>query len=361
MRIGIREQLAVVVLLSALVPLAVLAIATWINNLNFVQDITSRSLSLTASLKAAQVASDLLLIEATCATIVTRVILQQTLKSFYIDPVNTNWTAAYIDVSGALASGGLSALLQVTVFPRNQTGDPSGILNATANTPGIVLPTTYPNGTHVMLGDTGLGYPTALYPNISFTTTPYPDPGDPTTNETLASAFKDFPLNTTSSLLLGPLQINDSYALLSLTIPIVDNSNPTYVLGYMTVVAAASSLIDIMTSREGLGDSGIVLLVGPNRRENQFNYMNRPSTLEYAANKTVLDEAWVKYVFPPIPFGGQSDRHTIYNNNLTANHSSNFTMGMYPTVADGFGVSHYSGFLLPPEPKLFVPFYHDQG
>jgi osomolarity two-component system sensor histidine kinase SLN1 len=32
------------------------------------------------------------------------------------------------------------------------------------------------------------------------------------------------------------------------------------------VVAAASSLIDVTQSREGLGNTGMVLLVGPNRR-----------------------------------------------------------------------------------------------
>ncbi len=51
MRIGIREQLASVVLLVALVPLAGLAIAVWINNHNLVVNVTSQELSLTASLK----------------------------------------------------------------------------------------------------------------------------------------------------------------------------------------------------------------------------------------------------------------------------------------------------------------------
>lgn len=83
MRIGIREQLAVVVLLTAFIPLAVLAIATWINNHNFVVDITNQSLSLTASLKAAQIAADLLLIQSTCSTITTRLLIQDALKKFY--------------------------------------------------------------------------------------------------------------------------------------------------------------------------------------------------------------------------------------------------------------------------------------
>ena len=132
MRIGIREQLAFVVLLTSLIPLAILAIATWVNNYNFVVNVTSKSLSLTASLKAAQVASDLLLIQSTCSTIVTRVLLQDALKTYYRTyPAPMNWTAASNDVVGALASGGLSALLQVTVFSKNATGNGYGLLNAT--------------------------------------------------------------------------------------------------------------------------------------------------------------------------------------------------------------------------------------
>jgi osomolarity two-component system sensor histidine kinase SLN1 len=80
----------------------------------------------------------------------------------------------------------------------------------------------------------------------------------------------------------------------------------------MTVVAAATSLIDVTQSREGLASTGIVLLVGPSRRENQFKYVNRPATINYTPTPSDLSPALVKYIFPPIPFSGQSDRHTQY-------------------------------------------------
>jgi len=113
MRIPIREQLAGFLLLTSLVPLAVLAIATWINNHNFVTGITSNSLSLTASLKATQITSDLLLIQATCSTIVTRILLQNALKTYYRgNQTEENWTRALPDVRGALKSGGIASLLQ---------------------------------------------------------------------------------------------------------------------------------------------------------------------------------------------------------------------------------------------------------
>ena len=210
MRIGIREQLGFVVLVTSLVPLAILAIATWINNHNFVIKITSQSLTLTASLKASQIASDLTLIQSTCATIVTRILLQDAIKAFYRGSTNaSNWANATDDASGALASGGLSALLQVTVYSRNATGNPGGLLNVTGRNVEIQLPGTAPNGSVIMLGDPGLGYPAMLYPNITYTSTSTPDPADPSINGTVASAFADFPLNSTSFLLLGPLQIND--------------------------------------------------------------------------------------------------------------------------------------------------------
>jgi osomolarity two-component system sensor histidine kinase SLN1 len=88
------------------------------------------------------------------------------LKAFYLESLTSSaYDAAINDVSGALASGGYSSLLQMVVFSRNATGNSTGLLKATANAPGITLPATYVNGTPAMLGDkTDLGYPTALYP-----------------------------------------------------------------------------------------------------------------------------------------------------------------------------------------------------
>ncbi|PQE25483.1 Hsp90 protein [Rutstroemia sp. NJR-2017a BBW] len=333
MRIGIREQLGLLVLVTSLVPLVVLALATWFNNYDFTVSIKEGALSLTASLKASQVAADLLLIQSTCSTIVTRILLQEALRNFYAGNISeSNWTSAKADVSSALASGGLSSLLQIVIFSRNQTGPSSGILSVTANSTGIVLPYNWPNGSAVMLGDAGLGYPPALYPNISYTPTTTPDENVPGSNITNVNAFADYPFNQSAALLLGPLQINNTYALISLTLAIVDNTNRDYVLGYMTIVAAATSLINVTTSREGLDDTGIVLIAGPNRRENQFRYESRPATATYDPGLDQLKQATVKYVFPPLPLSGQKDRHSVYNANLTKYGTSNFTEGQYSAI-----------------------------
>jgi osomolarity two-component system sensor histidine kinase SLN1 len=331
MRIGIREQLAVLVLLTALVPLAVLAIATWVNSKEFISKLTSSSLSLTASLKSAQITSALLLIQSTCSTLASRVVLQNAIKSFYSgSDTAENWTGAQTDLSEALDGQGLAALLQVTIFSRNNTGPATGILNATATTSNITLPYRSPSGAPVMLGDEGLGYPAALYPIITYNATTTPDPADPSINGTQAIAFSDTPLDSSSMLLLGPLQINASFALLSLTMPIVDNSNPTVVLGYMTVIAAATFLVDVIQSREGLANTGLVLIVGPDRPQNTLQLSAGPETASDIGPQTV------KFVFAPTTADGQADRHSVYNADLAKYGTANFTAAQYPAVAHDF-------------------------
>ena len=102
----------------------------------------------------------------------------------------------------------------------------------------------------------------------------------------------------------------------SLTLPIVDNTNPEHVLGFMTVVAAATSLLDVVSSRAGLANTGTVLLISTSRRENLFRYEQRPANglvdPPYTPAEGALDMARVKYVFPPFPHENQEDRHSAY-------------------------------------------------
>ena len=104
--------------------------------------------------------------------------------------------------------------------------------------------------------------------------------------------------------------------MVSLTLPIIDNNRANDVLGYMTVAAAATSLLDVVQSRAGLANTGIVLLVSTSRQENLFRYSYRPANglldPPYVPAKGVLDTARVKYVFPPIGIDGQKDRHSEY-------------------------------------------------
>jgi osomolarity two-component system sensor histidine kinase SLN1 len=264
-------------------------------------------------------------------------------KGYPTEPqANLRTSAAAGDFQSALKGGGLSALLQVTVFSRNQSaidgGNDTALFRQTAGATGIIIPgQLYPNGTQVLLGDDGLGYPASLYPNISYVPLPgTPDPADPSVNATLVSAFSDFPLNSSSVLALGPIQVNNSYALLSMTLPIIDDKTDGVVLGFMTIVAACTSLIDVVNSREGLAKTGMTLLFGTRRRENQFPYQAKPATATREPDEDDLGAAVVKYVFPPNATHGR-DRHTAYLANITKYGASNFSAKEYPAAVQGFG------------------------
>ena len=82
MRLPIREQLGLLVLLCSLLALMVLAVATWTQNHGFVINIRLSALSLTASLKSAQVSSSLLLFETSVKAITTRIMIQNALERY---------------------------------------------------------------------------------------------------------------------------------------------------------------------------------------------------------------------------------------------------------------------------------------
>jgi osomolarity two-component system sensor histidine kinase SLN1 len=130
-------------------------------------------------------------------------------------------------VQSALGSRGFLSLYQASIFSREvETGEATSrpLLNVTSDeVPEITLPYTYSNGTAVLLGDEGLGYPPSLYPNLT--------KGE---NSSEIYAFGDVPVTINTPLLLGPLATNSSFSLVSLTIPIINNTSAADILGYMT-------------------------------------------------------------------------------------------------------------------------------
>ncbi|KAH7025938.1 uncharacterized protein B0I36DRAFT_248191 [Microdochium trichocladiopsis] len=316
MRIAIREQLAVLVLLAVLVALAIVSIPVWVYVNQFVVGVTSGGLTLTASLRAAQIASELSLIQTTCNTITSRLLLQTVLKDFYRgNDTSPGWNTAGEDLRSALdsglAGGTRARLLQARVYSRNTTGAKAdGLLSITGSGDPVTLPYVGSNGDVVELGDVGFGYPPSLYPNITYYNSSDPDPLNPGHTAQVARPFPDIRIDTTvNGLILGPLMLTEEDALVSFTTPIRENSNSNAILGYMTVVADASSIIGIAQSKEGLGTTGSLLIVGPATGWNRFSRWNLPanSTHDAAANFTSVD---VRFVLPPTPQPGQPDRHT---------------------------------------------------
>ena len=297
MRIPIREQLALLILASALFGIAVISVATWVTNHAFVLNVRSARLSLAASLKAAQLASNLDIMRTSAGFISTRVIVQAALNRYNQQSNNTeeNWSRASADMASAVGGGGSigqSLLLQSMVFPKSDTGvgGSSSVLNTTSTlwNHTLELPLRNSDGTPVYLGDEGLGYPPALYPNLTYFSEDY--------NETYRSAAvrtNGIELRYDSPpLLLGPWQVNNSFSLASLTMPVVNNTSAVDVLGWLTVVMDARLISQVMQSTEGLGDTGQTVIVGPADGANLFT----PGALSASS----VTSGNVKYVLPPM-------------------------------------------------------------
>ncbi|KAI9871508.1 MAG: Histidine kinase [Pleopsidium flavum] len=342
MRIPIREQLGLLVLVTSLAALAVVAIATWVNNYSFVVNIRLSGLSLTASLKAAQLSSNLLLLLSSIQAISTRVLIQNVLLRYNQgDNTDANWSRAASDLQSAIAGGGTSALLlQAIIFPKDDTGsgDPRGLLNVTGEgvQKKIVLPYTYQNGTPVYLGDDDLGYPPVLYPNFTYTTSVV----NSTYNHSNAF-FNGDPLYSNSTLLLGPWQVNESLTLLSITVPMTNSTYAANTLGWITVVVDAKMIREVVRSLEGLDNTGTVLLVGPTRSDNRIapgvNY-----TSSSKGNRAVAGNEEVHFVLPPLQDASRGIRHPQH---AFGKPNTPFSMREYPAVLDAF-TNNNSGSLL---------------
>lgn len=326
MRIPIREQLALLILLASLIGLGVISIATWVANHSFVLSVCRSRLSLTASLKAAQLASNLDLMQTTSNLVSTRVIIQAALENYVNSGDNSaaNWAQADQDMAAVIGSGGSvgqDLLLQSMVYPRNASGPagPYSVLNTTsAQVQGVLeLPWTCPNGSPATLGMSpsncgGLdyGYPPVLYPNLTYTSATL-DNGSNVQQATYNGAT--IGPGAREALLLGPWQINETFALVSITVPIVNTTSTLDVLGWLTVVMSGALISEIMGSSEGLQKTGETLLVGPVNSTNLFS----PAILYSSNHGHPPSNFPVEYVIPlPTADANRHPNHTFTTPNL---------------------------------------------
>lgn len=338
MRVAIRDQLAALVIVAVLVGLAIVSVPTWIYVHNFVVGVESDGLALTASLKAARIASEINLLGTLCQSISTRVLIQQALINFYNGNSSDPFASALADLQSAMSTSDVTGLLQARLYSRNATGNSSGLLNATGNGVGkqynnIQLPYLAPDGSKVNLSDTQYGYPPVLYPNVTYENLGYPNPYEPSTTAFGVYAFPGVKLGDNGGLLLGPMMVNETFALVSLTTPIRSLNNTGFIIGYMTLVASAASLIGVQTSREGLGSSGMVLLAGPATPSNKFNTSLGPSNGTYSPPKDAFAASDARFALPPLPVDGQGQRHAT-RDFRTGDFASRFALSQYPGLLD---------------------------
>ncbi|XWX00384.1 hypothetical protein V2A60_008404 [Cordyceps javanica] len=336
MRVPIWVQLALLVSAVALLALTVVAVPTWIYVQSFVVNVETESLALAASLYAAKIDSQLQLLNTISRTVSTRILIQQSLVNYYNGNSTTKdpFEPTVTDLQSALATSSFTGLLQARVYSRNQTGEnATGLVSVTGSGVGtqiqnIQLPYLTPTGSPVNLSDSEFGYPPSLYPNITYETLDYPNPYIPSETAVAASAFPGVLLSDSRGLLLGPLAINETFALISLTIPIRSLRSNGFILGYLTLVAAANSFLDIQTAIDGLGSSGVALLVTPDDPSNRFTPPLLPSNVTYRPPKDSLSNYSVRIVLPPMARTGQADRHGL----MEGSWQLPFILSRYPAV-----------------------------
>ena len=239
---------------------------------------------------------------------------------------------AATDMQSAL-SGGSSAntLLLAQVRSKNGTGvgGPYGLLNVTSPTiqGTIPLPHQYSNGTPVYLGDNGTGYPLAAFPNLTFTSTVIND----TFNR--SDAFWDGrPLYSNSTIFLGPWLLNETFALVSLTVPVVNDSSVEDILGWVTVINNAKSIYAVADATEGLGDTGQILILSPTTPDQRLPAnVKEPGSLK--ANSSTAKQEDVRFVLPPVQNSSRSIRHSLRAYNTPR---APFQMHSYRAVLDAY-------------------------
>lgn len=306
------------------------------------------SLSLTASLYANQLRADLILMQSSVLAVATRVIVQNALQR-YNDGNNTdaNWARAEMDLQSALTGrGSASMLVQARIVSKNGTGaaGPYGLINVTSQDSigQVPLPYVNPSGTTTYLGDNGTGYPSNLYPNLTFTSTVLND-----TFNVSTAYFNGRQLYSNSSLFLGPLLVNPDLALVSVTSPIINNTSDADILGWLTMLVNGSSFFDLRDATQGLGNTGEILIVGPTTESGRLPETILSGKNDGKANRDLAKTQRVKYIVPPFANSSRSTRHQDRD---WGQANSSFEMQQYPAVLDAYsenkGVFRTSGSIL---------------
>jgi osomolarity two-component system sensor histidine kinase SLN1 len=233
-------------------------------------------------------------------------------------------------LEGALSSFGASfLLLQAIVFPSNNDvpGAIAGIVNVTGDGVNgtIKLPYKRTDGSHVYLGEPGLGYPRSLYPNLTYI------PGSQNESQVFMGETQ---LQPNTIFFIGPLSINDSFALFSVTMAINNNTSRTETLGWLTVVIDANMIYDVVHSPEGLAGTGELLLVGPDVKRNKFRIEIRGNSAQQVENRIV------KFVLPPQSNSTLGNQHPL-RAWQSGNSSLTFNMSDYPAVVDAWSSQNH--------------------
>ena len=271
--------------------------------------------------------------QSSVQTLSTRVLLQNALQRYdQGNNTDANWVRAEQDLQSSLGGAGASPmLLQLQVVSKNGTGvgGPYGLVNVTGQEIDDTIPLPYlnSNGSQAYLGNNDTGYPSELYPSLDLTSTVV----NSTFNLSTAT-YKGEQLYSNNTLVLGPWIINSTFALMSITMPIINNTSIIDTLGWLTVIVNVKAIFTIETATQGLGNTGQILLFAPNTIDQRLPQSVRNDN-DHGFNKTLLQDQDVVFVLPPIQNASRSTRHPSHAYGMP---NTPFTMSKYPAILDAY-------------------------
>ncbi|KAK6522508.1 Histidine kinase [Arthrobotrys megalospora] len=287
LRVKIRNQLSFLVAIFTLTAIGALAGISWRNNLGFIKDSATTRLSMTADLKRAQMVQAIETLEALASSIATRSAPISLLGRW----AKGNMTSSYWDYAAEDTASALSAqrfYVAATLYNANLS---TALLNITANPPGDrgFNDKNNKDTLGVWRDESGQpqsanwdgheGFPDELYPRASVISN---------TSAEKLGLFNQAFIENHQSLLLGPVQVNSSYYMISFTVPVHNQTRA--LIGFWTILLDAQLLVDIVNTTQGMGDTGQTLLVGPNTITNIYEPRDRELT----------DETEFRYLLPPV-------------------------------------------------------------
>lgn len=256
----------------------------------------------------------------------SRLVIQSALQRYYnqsatYDPA-TNFDRSEDDFRAVFTGDGDARLaVQTRMYPRNDSG--TILVSVSADSmQGVRLPYTDPSGNAVFFGDVPYGYPPSLYPN--FTTFERSATANGRTGNQRFATYNGREINSANYLLNGPFEVNNSLSLISITLPIINNTSNIDTMAWLTVVLDAGLLTRVVNALEGLDDSGLTMVIGPENSTNKF-----PRGVLDAED---MADQQVNMVVPPTNRSVAS-RHQRFG---TPSNLSSFDWNTFPIIKKGF-------------------------
>jgi osomolarity two-component system sensor histidine kinase SLN1 len=231
----------------------------------------------------------------------------------------SNWSRTKDDLDAVFTGDGDARLaVQVTFYAANSSD--FGIYSQTKDgMQGVLLPYKTPDGADVHFGDAQYGYPPELYPK--FTT--YRDP----VSKQMLARYEGRNITSTNHLLSGPFNVNSTLSLISITMPIINNTSSIDTLGWLTAVLDAGLISRVVNALEGLDDSGLTMIFGPNNVTNRF-----PEGARFDQDGRAANEESVRFVLPPTNRNVEP-RHADHGSGLNP---PPFDWTQFPAIREGF-------------------------